>query len=381
MRKANKTSSQPLPPLPPRWVTWFQHAAPAAVFLVYLVLWQASPELIPRLAQEDSWVEWLTVAMFGSASAAFALIGMKRGLRTGWFAWGLALFCFVVAGEEISWGQRLIGFVPPEVFLQKNYQVEANFHNLFNEQMGPKWMIVFVLVGWGLLLPVLRKIGAEKLFERFGVIEPPLMLAPWFILNLILLQEYPAEMTAEYNELITGALFLATAIPMLELGSRTYVTVLAPTIAVVVAASYLNLQHASSSPEKLACAESETKALTAAIEAGAALPALFTKRSMDFRVYTMTQRGYLKPDIFEALDAVACDGVSTDPNRRRFALDPWGQPYWIYSELSGDRNSVFALFYSFGPNRRYDSPRGSIEGTDDIGARSRPLNRKTGLAD
>ena len=38
-----------------------------------------------------------------------------------------------------------------------------------------------------------------------------------------------------------------------------------------------------------------------------------------------------------------------------------------------------ALFYSFGPNRRYDSPEGKITGTDDIGARSRPLRLDTHL--
>ena len=88
--------------------------------------------------------------------------------------------------------------------------------------------------------------------------------------------------------------------------------------------------------------------------------------------------GYIE-DIVKALDSVTCEGVSTNPNRRLFALDPWGQPYWIYYERSADKTSGTALFYSFGPNRRYDSPQGSIEGTDDIGTRSRPLSRDTHL--
>jgi len=379
MAKSNKTSRKPVTPRPPRWVPWCQHGAPAAVFLVYVILWKAAPELVPQLGQEDSWIEWLTVAAFGSASVAFALVGMKRGWRDGWFAWGLALFCFLVAGEELSWGQRLVGFVPPEVFLQKNYQEEANFHNIFNKEMGPKWMLVFVLAGWGLLLPVLRRAGAEKLLERWRVIEPPIVLAPWFILDLVLLQYYPLEMTAEYNELIAGVLFLVTALPMLEFSRRTFLAVIAPLVAVAMAASYQVLQDVFGSPQKLACAEAETRALTAAIEGGASLPGLFVRRSIDFRVHSAIGREYLKAEIVQALDSVACEAVSTDPNRRRYALDPWGQPYWIYYERSGDRKSGTTLIYSFGPNRRYDSPEGAIAGTDDVGTRSRPLRLDTHL--
>jgi hypothetical protein len=381
MAKSNKTSRKPVTPRPPRWVIWFQHAAPASIFLLYLILWKTSPELVPKLGQEDSWIEWLTVVAFGSACVAFALVGMKRGWREGWFAWGLALFCFLVAGEEVSWGQRLLGFVPPEIFLQKNFQEEANLHNLFNEQMGPQWMLVFVLVGWGLVLPVMRRAGAGKLFERWGVIEPPLVMVPWFILNLALLQYYPLEMTAEYNELIAGVLWLVTALPLLEFSRRTYLAVAAPIVAVAAAAAYQDMQDTFGSPQKLACAEAETRALTAAIEGGASLPGLFVRRSIDYRVHTCINLGFLKPDIVRALDSVTCEGVSTNPNRRRYALDPWGQPYWIFYQRGADRLTGTALFYSFGPNRRYDSPEGSIEGTDDVGTRSRPLRLDTHLPD
>ncbi len=379
MGKSNKPSRKPVAQRLPRWVPWFQHGAPAAVFLLYGILWKTAPAWVPRLAQEDSWIEWLTVVAFGSACAGFILVALKRGPRDGWFAWGLALFCFLVAGEEMSWGQRLVGFVPPELFLQKNYQEEANLHNLFNVQKGPEWMIVFLLAGWGLVLPVLRRSGAGRLFERLKVIEPPIVLAPWFILGLVLLDKYPLEMTAEYVELIAGLLFLVTAIPMIDLGRRAYLALAAPLVMVVAAASYENLQDTLGGPQKLECAGAEARALTAAIEGGAGLPQLFARRSVDVRVHTAMQREFLKADIVASLSSVACQGVSTNPNRRLFALDPWGQPYWIFYERSADGVTGTALFYSFGSNRRYDSPSGAIEGTDDIGTRSRPLNLETGL--
>jgi hypothetical protein len=245
--------------------------------------------------------------------------------------------------------------------------------------MGPKWMLIFLLGGWGLILPVLRRGGAGKLAERWKVIDPPIVLAPWFILALALLQAYPFEMTAEYIELIAGALFLVTAIPMLQWNRRTVLAVAAPLVAVGAAASYQVLQDSFGSPQKLACAQAETRAFVTALEGGAGLPGLFTRRSIDFRVYTTIQRSYLSADIVKALDSVACEGVSTNPNRRLFALDPWGQPYWLFYERSADKTSGTALFYSFGPNRRYDSPQGSIEGTDDIGTWSRPLMPDTHL--
>jgi hypothetical protein len=37
---------------------------------------------------------------------------------------------FFVAGEELSWGQRIIGIEPTEYFKENNAQEELNFHNL-----------------------------------------------------------------------------------------------------------------------------------------------------------------------------------------------------------------------------------------------------------
>ena len=41
-----------------------------------------------------------------------------------------ALIFFMAAGEEVSWGQRIIGWESGEFFLQHNKQEETNLHNL-----------------------------------------------------------------------------------------------------------------------------------------------------------------------------------------------------------------------------------------------------------
>lgn len=43
---------------------------------------------------------------------------------------GLAFLFFFGAGEEISWGQRMLGFKTPETLTQVNRQEEFNLHNL-----------------------------------------------------------------------------------------------------------------------------------------------------------------------------------------------------------------------------------------------------------
>lgn len=43
---------------------------------------------------------------------------------------GLALFFFVSGGEEISWGQRILGIETPEAVKEINYQDELTLHNL-----------------------------------------------------------------------------------------------------------------------------------------------------------------------------------------------------------------------------------------------------------
>jgi len=43
---------------------------------------------------------------------------------------GLALLFFFGAGEEISWGQRMLGFQTPQTMSQVNRQEEFNLHNL-----------------------------------------------------------------------------------------------------------------------------------------------------------------------------------------------------------------------------------------------------------
>ncbi len=84
--------------------------------------------------KEDGIAEWLTVAglLLGSLVCFSRFIRLFRK-KSKWFllvTLCLGLFLFFAAGEEISWGQRILGIETPEYFQQHNAQQETNLHNL-----------------------------------------------------------------------------------------------------------------------------------------------------------------------------------------------------------------------------------------------------------
>ncbi len=83
------------------------------------------------LTREDYWVENLTAAWFFLASLLFfTTAGTERGAfrRTVYILGGIGLL--FVTGEEISWGQRIVGFSTPDFLMDWNAQKEFNLHNI-----------------------------------------------------------------------------------------------------------------------------------------------------------------------------------------------------------------------------------------------------------
>lgn len=61
-----------------------------------------------------------------SARGQLAGLGRWRGI----FVAALALMLLLMVGEELSWGQRILGYGSPEWLLERNYQGELTLHNL-----------------------------------------------------------------------------------------------------------------------------------------------------------------------------------------------------------------------------------------------------------
>ena len=82
------------------------------VFVVAALLNAYDEPLYYLSVQEDEFLEWATFWGFIVAAAIYfssAWHQFKLGRQLPWFVLGLGLFCFLVAMEEISWGQRLLG--------------------------------------------------------------------------------------------------------------------------------------------------------------------------------------------------------------------------------------------------------------------------------
>ena len=101
--------------------------------LSYSVYFLCGDALVKVLGQEDGFFEWLTAIFFLVASIlCFIIYRRTKNL----FVLGLALLFFMGMGEEISWGQRIIGFDTPKSLEKVNGQGEFNIHNIeiFNDE-------------------------------------------------------------------------------------------------------------------------------------------------------------------------------------------------------------------------------------------------------
>jgi hypothetical protein len=112
-------------------------------------------DLYERITYEDRFVEYLGFAFLliaGCFLMGSGVFGFERKIRNVG-ANILLLFIGVVfiiaAFEEISWGQRVLGFDAPEKLLEINQQDEFNFHNIdkkFFDRVVDRSNILFVFI-------------------------------------------------------------------------------------------------------------------------------------------------------------------------------------------------------------------------------------------
>jgi len=344
-------------------------------YAVYLE--SSSADAYYRSVQEDEWVEWASFWAFALAGALFVAMALRRWRATGklpWFAAGVALFCWFVALEEISWGQRLLGYRPPTYFLVENFQQELNVHNVVDTKYR-KLALKGVILGYGVVLPVLALLpGLRGILRRLGIEAPPLALAPAFVAAYILYVKYPWTHTGEWVELMLGLGFLFAALLGLRRYPREPATRFARTHpALIIAAGWLlvlglGLANAAASrrlvsrhPEAIAAARGEA----AALKQDFLTRQLPTKCGLHKRIYTYKEKFHQDYLLEGAFSRLTTQGLPEA--RAEYFLDPWNSPYWVRAQCSDDRSRVSVYIYSFGPNRRRDSDRWQIV-DDDVGA-------------
>ena len=122
------------------------------------------------LKLEDGPLEWLQFAEYFISSLFGILIFFKSKKRKSInsFIWLiLSAFCFFIAAEEISWGERIIGFSLNSL-TEISIQSETNLHNLpffHNYLLDPILVSICIFFGWvgWRKWPYLNSIPSKKL--------------------------------------------------------------------------------------------------------------------------------------------------------------------------------------------------------------------------
>ena len=164
---------------------------------------------------EDSLIEWLQfLCYFASSLISFLIVILdinKDKLKLKNICWFiLAIFCFYVAGEEISWSERITNF-GSDVIREINMQGETNLHNLkgFNDYLHFSFIFSGLLFGWigWKFLPKIEAFPAKRyaLFFLFVAAHYALTDLSWITLGI----RYPTLRNSETMEfLMASGLFL-----------------------------------------------------------------------------------------------------------------------------------------------------------------------------
>ncbi len=100
------------------------------------------------LHAEDGVQEYLTAGLALVASGICLVLTFRCD---GWvsraFWMGFTVLLFFFGMEEISWGQRIIGWETPEGLAEINTQGESNLHNIFNDIFNIVYIIFAIVIG------------------------------------------------------------------------------------------------------------------------------------------------------------------------------------------------------------------------------------------
>ncbi|MBI4230654.1 MAG: hypothetical protein HY608_07440 [Planctomycetes bacterium] len=159
--------------------------------------------------EEDSFVEWATFGILLGMTvlaARRAVVFGPGGARRIWIA--ATLVCLFGAAEEISYGQRVVGWDSPPWFLEHNRQQETNVHNLMwgqvniNRVIFGKWLTIAIVLYLLVLTPLARRGTSLRAFvDRLGVPLPrasPILL--YIAVALVVRAHH--DITDETNELM-----------------------------------------------------------------------------------------------------------------------------------------------------------------------------------
>lgn len=178
-----------------------------------LILQITFPQFASDLIRKETWPFYRSgifikcgMELIGATICCYmALINRKKHQPTAVLCLSLVIILFLMAGEELSWGQRIFNWKTPDLIATYNIQKETNFHNLATQLFQN--MLYFG--GWILLilLPLFnssltRWLHNHKLAYLADFLPPQqftLIFAPAFMLSDPLLANYQTASGVYYN--------------------------------------------------------------------------------------------------------------------------------------------------------------------------------------
>jgi len=164
-----------------KWIFWMPVVGAAVMVVVRL-----NKDIFRFLLREDGVVEWAQFACF--VVACVAGVGAARYRCWAGNVWQGSLFVLFAlamlfaAGEEISWGQRILGLETPEYLKAINKQSETTVHNIGSSLDVFKWIMMAggALGGTACLLN--RRLRLQQYWDQAEFLfVPPVFLAPSFL--------------------------------------------------------------------------------------------------------------------------------------------------------------------------------------------------------
>jgi len=203
---------------------------PALVLMVaYASLFILSDQTLSNLAKEDGFYEYFGAISFLASSLIFFILYLKSKKGNDFFIMQtkkniifllLALMFFFAFGEEISWGQRIIGIDTPDILDDVNMQGEINIHNIKifhgadsegnrKSNLGlifniDRLFIVFMLL-FCVLIPAVTLVSKffSKFIQRINIPIVPLLLGIFFLGNYIIYKIIEPSPTADLHNFLT----------------------------------------------------------------------------------------------------------------------------------------------------------------------------------
>lgn len=172
------------------------------------------------LIAEDKWAEYGTSVSFAITGVLFLLLSSRPGPYLPRIIWSLiGVVAIFIAGEEISWGQRIFDIETPASIYEHNLQREITLHNLktfkkVNQRLPA--ILAYLILIWSFFSVMLSVYMQQqkKMLLAMGVPILLVKLLPMFLLVPFFYLVYPTVKADELGELFLGIAVMMWAIDL-----------------------------------------------------------------------------------------------------------------------------------------------------------------------